>query len=244
MLISDQCTEWRLSPKFPIAKSHLDWLWVYLPFEACRQQHLLLFETNLPKPFVLLTDALMFLLLLNKSLTKKQTSILPYSTKIFILPFSWWSFLNFFSHSSLKSKTIFWFFCLLFFPLCFVLLSFFSFLVLFLLLLFSFCTKLSQCISPWPISFFSFCTSAFLRIIHWFNWQSKKKASAKIHTTKPNKRKLCSKPCGGHEEERKSGWLLPWAHWKPKMEAKNESGEVWIGANSRFLFLGWLYTHL
>jgi hypothetical protein len=51
----------------------------------------LLFETNLPKPFVLLTYAFMFLLLLlllNKSLTKKQTSILPYSAKIFILPFS------------------------------------------------------------------------------------------------------------------------------------------------------------
>jgi len=44
-----------------------------------------------------------------------------------------------------------------FFPfalLCFALLSFFSFLVLFLLLLFSFCTKLSQCISPLPISYF------------------------------------------------------------------------------------------
>jgi hypothetical protein len=31
---------------------------------------------------------LLLLLLLNKSLTKKQTSILPYSAKIFILPFS------------------------------------------------------------------------------------------------------------------------------------------------------------
>jgi hypothetical protein len=36
----------------------------------------------------------------------------------------------------------------------------------------------------------------------------KKKGFRKIHTTKPNKRKLCSKPCAGHEE-RKSGRLLP-----------------------------------
>ncbi len=46
----------------------------------------------------------------------------------------------------------FFFFCPLL--LCFAFLSFFSFLVRFLLLLFSFCTKLSQCISSLPIPFF------------------------------------------------------------------------------------------
>lgn len=172
------------------------------------QQHLLLFETNLPKPFVLLTDPFMFLLLLlllNKSLTKKQTSILPYSAKIFILPFSSWSFLNFFSHLSLKPKTLFVIFSL--FPpplLCFALLSLFSFFVLFLLLLFSFCTKLFQCISPWPISFFSFCKSAFLRIIHWFNWQSEKEASAKSTRQNLIKESLVANRVRGHEE-RKNG---------------------------------------
>lgn len=123
MLISDQCTERRLSPKFPIAKSHWTGCEFTYRLKLAGQQHLLLFETNLPKPFVLLTDAFMFLLLLlNKSLTKKQTSILPYSAKIFILPFSSWIFLNFFSHLSLKPKILFVFFFSFFPPfalLCF-----------------------------------------------------------------------------------------------------------------------------
>ncbi len=109
------------------------------------------------------------------SLTKKQTSILPYSAKIFILPFSCWSFLKFFSHLSLKSKTLF--VCLCFFSPPFALLCF-PYLVS-LSSFYCFCLPSVQSfLTAYPhlsISFFSFCTSAFLCIIHWFNWQSQKK---------------------------------------------------------------------
>jgi hypothetical protein len=92
---------------------------------------------------------------------------------------------------------------------------------------------------------FSFCTSTFLCIIHWFNWQStKQKFFRKIHTTKPNKRKsFVANRVWGMKSGRAVGCFrerMESPKWKQRMKVET-FGLVPVAV---FLFFGWLYTYL